>query len=132
MSAEILIPAPLPHQEPIVNSPARFKVVRAGRRGGKTVLAEGCAIVGHGPTDATGAPKFKGIAHDLDVVWVARDYTQAGIMWHEFIRPRFKGVPGVRVNEADRTVSLDGAGTLFVISAENIASARGMGSGWPG
>ena len=127
MSAEILIPAPLPHQEPIVNSPARFKVVRAGRRGGKTVLAEGCAIVGHGPTDATGAPKFKGIAHDLDVVWVARDYTQAGIMWHEFIRPRFKGVPGVRVNEADRTVSIDGAGTLFVISAENIASARGMG-----
>lgn len=126
---EILIPAPLDHQTPIVESSARFKVCRAGRRGGKTVLAEGCAIVGHGPVDeATGVPLFRGIVHDLDVVWVARDYTQAGIMWHEFIRPRFKGVDGVRVNEADRTVSIEGAGTLFVISAENIASARGMGA----
>lgn len=123
---EVRIPAPLDHQLPVVDSDARFKVVRAGRRGGKTVLAEGCAIVGHGP-EREGVPLFKGIAHDLDVVWVARDYTQAGIMWHEFIRPRFKGVPGVRVNEAERTVSLEGAGTLFVISAENIASARGMG-----
>jgi hypothetical protein len=124
---EIHIPAPLDHQWPIVESAARFKVVRAGRRGGKTVLAEGCAIVGHGPEDAEGLPLFRGIVHDLDVVWVARDYTQAGIMWHEFIRPRFKGVPGVRVNEAERTVTILGAGTLFVISAENIASARGMG-----
>jgi hypothetical protein len=124
---EIHIPAPLDHQWPIVESAARFKVVRAGRRGGKTVLAEGCAIVGHGPEDAERAPLFRGIVHDLDVVWVARDYTQAGIMWHEFIRPRFKGVPGVRVNEAERTVTILGAGTLFVISAENIASARGMG-----
>jgi hypothetical protein len=124
---EVLIPAPLAHQEPIVESSARFKVVRAGRRGGKTVLAEGCAIVGHGPMARDGEPVFRGIAHDLDVVWVARDYTQAGIMWHEFIRPRFKGVGGVRVNEAERTVSLEHGGTLFVISAENIASARGMG-----
>ncbi len=126
-SDEIEIPAPLPHQERIVASSARFKVCRAGRRGGKTVLAEGCAIVGHGPEGEDGEPIFKGIVHDLDVVWVARDYTQAGIMWHEFIRPRFKGKDGVRVNEQDRTVSLSGAGTLFVISAENIASARGMG-----
>lgn len=126
-TAEVVIPAPLDHQLPIVSSDARFKVVRAGRRGGKTVLAEGCAIVGHGPVNEEGDPLFRGIVHDLDVVWVARDYTQAGIMWHEFIRPRFKGVDGVRVNEAERTVSLEGAGTLFVISAENIASARGMG-----
>jgi hypothetical protein len=38
----------------------------------------------------------------------------------------------VRVNEADRTVTIDGAGTLFVISAENIASLEGWGSDWPG
>lgn len=125
---EVVIPAPLDHQTPIVESSARFKVVRAGRRGGKTVLAEVCAVVGHGPNSPiTGEPIFRGIVHDLDVVWVARDYTQAGIMWHEFIRPRFKGVDGVRVNEAERTVSLEGGGTMFVISAENIASARGMG-----
>lgn len=124
---EVLIPAPLPHQEPIVASAARFKVVRAGRRGGKTVLAEHCSIVGHGPTDYNGLPVFRGIAQGLDVVWVARDYTQAGIMWHEFIRPRFKHKPGVRVNEVERTVTLDGAGTLFVVSAENIYSVKGVG-----
>lgn len=127
VATEIHIPAALPHQEPIVESPARFKVVRAGRRGGKTVLAEHCAIVGHGPTVHDGLPMFRGVAHGFDVIWVARDYTQAGIMWHEFVRPRFRNKPGVRVNEADRTVSVEGGGTLFVVSAENIASVRGAG-----
>lgn len=121
------IPAPLAHQDPIVESAARFKVVRAGRRGGKTVLAEGCAVVGHGPIEPDGEPLFKGIVHDLDVVWVARDYTQAGIVWGEFFRPRFKGVPGVKVNETERTVTIKGFGTIFLVSAENIASVRGIG-----
>jgi hypothetical protein len=128
VASVIEIPAPLEHQEPIVASPARFKTVRAGRRGGKTVVAEFCSVAGHGPTQPDGDPLHRGIAQDVDVVWVARDYTQAGIMWHEFVRPRFKGKAGVKVNEADRTVSLDGGGTLFVVSAENIASVRGMGS----
>ena len=127
VATEITIPAALPHQEPIVQSPARFKVVRAGRRGGKTVLAEHCAIVGHGPTMPDGLPMFKAIAHDLDVVWVARDYTQSKIMWHEFIEPRFRNKPGVKVNGGDMTVTLHGAGTLFIVSAENIASVRGIG-----
>ena len=125
---EIRIPAALPHQKPCALSPAPRKVARAGRRGGKTVLAEYCAIVGHGPRNAQGVPRFKGVAHGFDVIWVARDYTQAGIMWHEFIRPRFKGKPGVAINETNRTVTLAGAGTLHVVSAENIASVRGAGA----
>ena len=43
------IAAPLPQQLPIVHSPARFKIVRAGRRFGKTRLALYCALIGHGP-----------------------------------------------------------------------------------
>lgn len=125
--SEILIPAPLPHQQPVVDSSARFKVVRAGRRGGKTVLAEYCAVVGHGPAEC-----FPGIVSGLDVVWCARDHTQSRIMWHEFIQPRFKGVDGVTVNEVERRVTLRGGGTLFVVSAENINSVRGMGQNLAG
>lgn len=127
-ATEITIPAALPHQEPIVQSPARFKVVRAGRRGGKTVLAEHCAVVGHGPEQPDGTPMFKAIAHGLDVVWVARDYTQSRIMWHEFVEPRFRNKEGVKVNGSEMTVTILGAGTLFIVSAENIASVRGIGA----
>lgn len=127
-TTEVTIPAALPHQDAIVQSPARFKVVRAGRRGGKTVLAELCAVAGHGPTlPHDGLPMYKGIAHDLDVVWVARDYTQSKIMWHEFVEPRFRNKEGVRVNGGEMTVTLRGGGTLFIVSAENIASVRGIG-----
>lgn len=124
---EIRIPAPLEHQEEAVRSAAPRKVIRAGRRGGKTVLAEHAAVVGHGPTDADGVPRFPGIAHGLDVVWVARDYTQAGILWREFVLPRFKDKHGVTVHGTERWVRLAGGGTLFIVSAENISSVRGVG-----
>jgi hypothetical protein len=123
------IPAPLPHQEAIVASPARFKVAQWGRRAGKTVVAENFATVGHGPPDPKkdGEPRYKGIAQGFDVLWVARDHTQSSIVWHEFFEPRFKGVPGVKVNQQERSVSIIGAGTIFLVSAENIASVRGVG-----
>lgn len=123
--AAITLAAPLEHQEPIVASRASRKAVRWGRRGGKTRIAFYCAIVGHGP-ETDGTPLHRGVVHGMDVVWIVRDMPQAGSLWQEEITPRFKGVPGVYTNETEKRIELAG-GKLWIRSAENIASVRGVG-----
>jgi hypothetical protein len=65
--------------------------------------------------------------HQLDVVWVAPDYPQANIMWAQEVRPRFAHQPSIRLNENERTVTIEGGGTLWVRSAETIDTVRGIG-----
>lgn len=64
----------------------------------------------------------------MDVVWIAPDYPQSRVIWAEDIKPRFKGLDGFRLNEQERTVTADGAGTLHIRSAEVIDGVRGIGS----
>ena len=118
---DIRVPAPLPHQRPIIDHPARFKVWRAGRRTGKTRCELHCATFGHGKG------RWKGLVHGKDVAWVAPDFTQAGIVWDEDIKPRFEGVDGWTLSEKNRSLTLDGYGTLFLVSFENIRAIRGRG-----
>jgi hypothetical protein len=128
----IILNGPLVHQEPIVDSPCRRKVVRAGRRWGKTVGAVFCAVVGHGPVDEKGQRTLPGIASKRPggggwvVAWVAPDFKQNSILWRA-IRKRFRVDPRVDVNEAARTVTLPGGGMLRCCSAENINAIRGEG-----
>ena len=108
-------------------STARFKLVRWGRRTGKTVWAGKAAVVGHGPTQPDGQPLFPGVSQGWDIIWLARDYPQAGIIWREWVVPRFAGVKGVRLNHAEHTVQI-GSGHLLVRSAENVLSLKGSGA----
>lgn len=108
-------------------SEARFKLVRWGRRTGKTVWAGKAAVVGHGPIQPDGTPRFPGVCQGWDVIWLARDYPQAGIIWREWVVPRFAGVKGVRLNHAEHTVQI-GTGHLLVRSAENVLSLKGSGA----
>lgn len=127
MSGTIRLPEPLPHQEPIFDSPARFKVRRAGRRTGKTREIFIAAMGGHGPGWRTQRPMFPGVLQGWDVVWVALDYPQAKAIWNEEIRVRFEGHDGVELNKTDRTATFAGAGTLHVRSSEAIDGIRGLG-----
>jgi hypothetical protein len=68
-----------------------------------------------------------GIADGGTVVWIAPDYPQAMTIWREEVQPRFRGVEGVRVNEAEHSVTLPNGGALLVRSAESIDGVRGMG-----
>lgn len=149
----IQIPAPRPLQRPILDHPARFKGIRAGRRVGKTRLEFIAAVRGHGPMieiepatyDENGvitAPpkfrrKYKGMVHGADICWVAPDYGQADAIWEEEILPRFEGKPGVTISEKHRLVGFGRflgkdrkgepiyQGSLRLRSAENINSVRG-------
>lgn len=121
------LPDPFPHQRRVVEHSARWKVWRAGRRTGKTRGALYCAVNGHGPI-VDGIPVRKGLLQGYDVVWVAPDYPQSRVIWNEDIRPRFKGVPGMSLNEQEHTLTVDGCGTLYIRSAEVIDGIRGIGS----
>jgi hypothetical protein len=128
MTITLDVPAPLAHQVPIVDSPARFKVLRAGRRGGKTRVAFTCAVAGHGPI-TNGVPLRLGLAQQRDVLWIVPEYGQANTIWEEEIRPRFDPIPGVRINATKLMTTIPGMGTLRIVSLEAMKTAvRGAGS----
>ena len=123
----VTIAAPLPQQLPIVRSAARFKVVRAGRRFGKTRLALYCALIGHGPGEM-----FPGIVAGQDVAWVAPEYKNSDVIWEEDIKPRFRGAVGVKTNDTDHILEIPGGGRLVLITAKNIDAVRGIGKNLAG
>jgi len=129
----ILLHELLPHQEPVGKSLARFKVLRAGRRWGKTAFAEHISIVGHGRRDDAGVPQWKGLMHGQDIVWMGPTIPQTNLMWHRDVLPRFKNREGIKCNENDKTVTfLNEDETPFAIlwvrSAEAANSVRGIGA----
>jgi hypothetical protein len=102
---------PHPGQAAVHNSPARFKVLAAGRRWGKTRL---------------------GVHECLDVAsqggrawWVAPNYKMSEVGW----RPlrRMGGKIGAEIRKVDRQVILPSGGDVTVRSADNPDSLRGEG-----
>lgn len=130
--SEISVHGLLRHQIPWRDSPARFKVLRCGRRTGKDAFAENVSLLGHGP-EINGRPKFKGLQHGRDVVWLAPTIPQAAALWKNEVEPRFRNrEPQIVVNKVEHTVTLlnrDGSpyATLWVRSAEAISGLRGIG-----
>lgn len=117
----------------------RFKLLRYGRRAGKDVINLRAAIYGHGPAKCPGKPRcpraphsteepcFRGLLDGLDVVWLAPEFPLALLFWHQEIEPRFKESDKVRLNRSEHSVTLEGYGTLWIRSAENIDAVRGVG-----
>lgn len=119
MTPDIELPRPHPGQQGVLDARERFKVLRCGRRWGKSRLALIRAVLG----DASS----RGMAEGGEWAWVAPDYPQARAIWREEILPRFAGKEslGVTVSETDKRVSLPGGGSLELRSAENVDSLRG-------
>lgn len=116
----------LPHQVGPLDHPARFKVWRWGRRAGKTRAAFLASCLGHGAR-----PNGKGFLQGGDILWIARDYTQAETIWYKELKPRFAGKPVVfEVNEQKKKIVFKQGGQIRVTSAENIDSDRG--GAWDG
>lgn len=114
------LPNALSHQAPILDADYRFKVWRAGRRGGKSRGALIAGTKGHGPDK-----KYRGMLQGADILWLAPDYPQSAAIWREEIRPRFAGLPGYEIHETQRRVTRLAGGSLELRSAESIDNVRG-------
>jgi hypothetical protein len=108
---EVLMPKLHVKQMEVWNSPARFRVVVAGRRWGKTRLGVAlCADVG---------AKRGGHAW-----WVAPSYKMAEVGWRT-MRNLCRQIPGVRVREGERALHFPDGGFVMVRSADDPQSLRG-------
>ena len=99
-------------QEEIARHPARFKVVDAGRRLGKTrlgvILCMAIGLAG-------------GVAW-----WVAPTYGVASIGWR-LLRQLAQQIPGTEIREGDRRIEFQTGGIVQVKSADNPDGLRGEG-----
>jgi phage terminase large subunit-like protein len=101
-----------PAQKTIHRSTARFKVIDAGRRFGKTRL---------GVLECLGSAAGGGIAW-----WVAPSYKISEVGWRP-LRKLAARIPGAEVRLSDRTVILPGGGSVSIRSADSPDSLRGEG-----
>lgn len=118
----VWLPKALPHQLPILLSPARFKVVACGRRWGKTATGLMATIRGHGPKRGV----FLGAVDGAKVWWVAPTYPIA----NEIIWPDLKKATAgawTDKSEVEHYIALPGGGTINVKSADKPDSLRGVG-----
>lgn len=120
-----------PHQQLDVVRPERFKASLWGRRAGKSRMAYTTAIMGHGPVGEDGEPKWRGIRHGFDVLWIGRSHEQASQIWDEEVAPRFRAAFGNdSVNHTLKRATFPNGGHLIVTSQdrEAIKNARGKGA----
>ena len=103
---------PHPGQLEVHNSDARFKVLSAGRRWGKTRL---------GVNECLDAASKGGRAW-----WVSPSYKTSEVGWRP-LRQIARKIPNAEVRLADRMVTLPGGGFVAVRSADNPDSLRGEG-----
>jgi len=102
---------PHPGQVVVHNHPARFKVLAAGRRWGKTRLGvHECLQVA-----ANGGRAW----------WVAPNYKMSEVGWRPLRKMGAK--IGAEIRKVDRQVILPGGGEVVVRSADNPDSLRGEG-----
>jgi len=111
------------HQIPILLDPARFKVVVAGRRWGKTGTALQAAIRGHGPERGD----FRGAIDGALIWWVAPSSTtiEASNVWHDL--KRMTSGAWTDKSEIHKRINLPGGGSISVRSADDPNSLRGPG-----
>lgn len=117
---QIYLPEPRGHQAEVLEAIYRYKVLRVGRRGGKTRAAFIACCAGHGSK-----PNGRGMLQGGATCWIPSTNKQGKAIWREEILPRFRQHPAFTVNETDKIVTAPNGGTLELISAEGIDAAQG-------
>lgn len=121
----IELPEWLPHQQPILSDPARFKVLACGRRWGKTLTGLVMTLAGHGPKVGPGRYLRKGALQGGNVWWVAPSYNIASDIWREL--KRATAGYWLDKDEVEKRIELPGGGAVSVKSADRPDSLRGAG-----
>ena len=113
------LPEPLPHQLPILESPARKKIVICGRKWGKTPLGMIACLQGHGPQQA----HLRGAIDGGNIAWVAPNFTVASDIWRDLKRACAGN--WLDKSEAEHRLDFHLGGVVRVCSADNPDSLRG-------
>jgi hypothetical protein len=100
-------------QKIVRNDPARFKIIRCGRKWGKTTLAERIAMDWLGPPNS--------------VTWIiSPTYKQAALIsWDKFKRIIPEGAYGKKPNDTDLIMTLKNGSRLYLMGSDNPDSLRG-------
>lgn len=100
---------PHENQHPLIRSTARFNVIAAGRRFGKT---EAC--------------KIRAIyrAMDRHVWWVTPTYAAGTDTWRDFVAT-FQHIPSADINKAERRIELPTGGLLKMVAADSFKRGAG-------
>lgn len=117
---QIRLPPPMPHQVPILDSPARFKTCVAGRRFGKTCLGLIACVAGHGPDR-----RLRGALQGGTIWWVAPTYGVASMIWDD-LKYALRGAWDDK-SEMEHRIMLPGGGSVSVKSSDNPDLLRGAG-----
>lgn len=126
-AVDLRVLRPRPDQREILDSDARFKVLPAGRRYGKSKgVGLFAALAGHGPLNRAGRRRLLGAVQGGKVWWVVPEYPLTGrTRWREIkaaTRDCWKSK-----NEVERRVTLPGGGSIALKSADDPDSLRGEG-----
>ena len=128
--AVLELPAPLPGlQAKWLSDPCGRKVLPQGRRASKTGGCWIAALLGHGTDDVLAIDKpLPGLIQGGDVLWFAQDYPNlTKVVWDSRIEPTFRDQPFATLNENEHKLTIHGKGSLYLLSAEALDSARGLG-----
>ena len=117
IQCQVHLPRPLPWQRAIRVAPTRYKLLRVGRRAGKTVAC--CEALLLGSEAYPGALRRRGIYW-----WIAPDFTQATIATR-FLRQMTQGF-GVYA-AGSKTFHLRNGSQVVIKTAENEKALRGEG-----
>lgn len=112
MPERVVFPGLHPAQRDVVASPARFKVLAAGRRWRKTSLGVQIAL----KTGMAGGRAW----------WVGPSYPIATIGWR-MAKHVARQIPGADIQEVDKRIAFSSGGEVQVKSADNPDSLRGSG-----
>lgn len=124
-NVQIVLQEPIGPQAEAIEHESRFKALNWGRRTGKT--RGGFVAISWGHGGSLESPRWPGFLRGGKVLWVTKDYKQAGIVWDHEMKPRFKGKDSIRWREQDSIVEMESNdGMLYVRSAENIDTIRGF------
>jgi predicted phage terminase large subunit-like protein len=108
----------------VLRDPARFKVLRAGRRWRKSGLGVVQAFSGYDGEHR----RFRGALDGGQIGWWVPSLTARYLVadW-EPIRTLALQVPGTRVEEANHRVVLATGGSIMMLTGDTIDSGRGLG-----
>jgi len=99
-------------QQDVIQDPARFKVLAAGRRFGKSRMGALQCVM----TALKGGKAW----------WISPSYPMSAIGWREISRLAAQ-IPGVKTNKSDRMIMFPKGGWVQVRSSDNPDSLRGEG-----